>query len=255
MTDEYATDRRVALDLNRITVRCGMSYLRVTASTQTQAKLMLDTGQKAPVVVVTEEQTEGRGRLDRSWSAPRHSSVLMSVGLPPSGHHSTFTLKVGVVVAEALQRQGVRVQLKWPNDVVVMQDDRVRKLGGILAEVHRDHVVVGIGLNIDMDDDELPTPDAISCRQLGTPPKREEIIGDIVDGLLALPSGITMLQYRERCSTIGVEVAVSRIVGPPVRGRAIAVDDDGVLLVMDEVGVEHRITVGDVQHVRPGGAS
>ncbi len=253
MTDEYATDRRVALDLNSMMVRCGMHYLPTTTSTQSNVKDLLDQGQRAPLVVVTEEQTEGRGRLDRVWSAPRYSSVLMSVGLPPSGHHSTFTLKVGVVVVEALAVRGVQVQLKWPNDIVVARDGRVRKVGGVLTELHRDHVVVGIGLNIDMDDDELPTPDAVSCRQLGTPPKREDVIGGIIDGLLALPSGISMLQYRGLCSTVGVEVAVSRIVGPPILGNAIAVDDDGALVVLDEAGVEHRITVGDVQHVRPGG--
>ena len=232
-----------------------MSYLPSTASTQLLVKDLLDRGQKAPVVVISEEQTEGRGRLDRVWSAPRYSSVLMSVGLPPSGHHSTFTLKVGVVVAEALAVQGVDVQLKWPNDIVVVREERVRKVGGILAELHRDHAIVGIGLNIDMDEEELPTADAISCKQLGTTPRRERLIEHIVDGLLALPTGDSMQQYRGLCSTIGVEVAVSRIVGPPVLGKAIAIDDDGALRVMDEAGVEHRITVGDVQHVRPGGTA
>lgn len=232
--------------------RYGMSYLPITASTQAQVKVILDSGSKPPVVVVAEEQTAGRGRLDRHWTAPPFSSVLMSVGLPPSGHHSTLTLEVGVVVAEALASRGVHVGLKWPNDIVVVRDGRVRKLGGILAEVHRDHVVVGIGLNIDMTEDELPTPDAISCRQLGTTPRREDVIDEIVDGLVELPRATTMARYRELCVTIGADVAVSRMIGDPLRGKAIDVDNDGALMVVDASGCEHRVTVGDVHHVRPG---
>jgi BirA family biotin operon repressor/biotin-[acetyl-CoA-carboxylase] ligase len=229
-----------------------MRYLPVTTSTQAQVKDALDRGTKAPLFVITEEQTAGRGRLDRTWTAPPFSSVLMSVGLPLSGQPSTFTLHVGVAVAEALAVQGVQVLLKWPNDIVVVRDGRVRKLGGILAEVHRDHVVVGIGLNIDLDDDELPTPDAISCRQLGNTPRRERLIDDIVDGLSTLPLGASLAEYRRLSATIGADVAVSTLAGAPIVGTAIDVDTDGALLVREPNGVEHRITVGDVRHVRPG---
>ena len=191
--------------------RFGTTYSPVTGSTQRDVKAMLDRGMKPPVVVVAEEQTEGRGRLDRTWTAPPFSSILMSVGLPTSGHHSAFTLKVGVVVADALARRGVHVELKWPNDLVVMLDGEVRKLGGILTEVHRDHVVVGIGINVDMDASELPTPDAISCRQLGTTPRREHIIDEIVDGLVSLPKGATLDQYRAMSATETLEPIVALI--------------------------------------------
>lgn len=253
MTDEYATDRRVALDLTRIVGTSSTTYLPSCGSTQAHAKLILDRGERAPLLVLTDEQTAGRGRLDRVWSAPPNSSVLMSMGLPLSGHHSAFTLKVGVVVAGALAARGVHVRLKWPNDIVAVIDGRVRKLGGILAEIHRDHVVLGIGLNIDLDDEELPTADAISCRQLGPTPRRERLINDIVSGLLTLPRGVTLARYRELCATIGADVRVSRIAGDAITGRALDVDADGALLVLDSAGREHRVTVGDVQHLRPAG--
>lgn len=255
MTDEYATDQRVALDLERMSVPGSLQYKRVSTSTQADAKLLLDRGERAPFTVITEEQTEGRGRLDRTWTAPPYTSVLMSMALPEPGHASAFTLKVGVVVAEALIARGVPARLKWPNDIVVVEADQVRKLGGILAELHRGHVVVGIGLNISMRSDELPTPDAVSCRQLGSTPRREYLVMDIANGLVGLPAAATLERYRELSATIGADVAVTRISGESLVGRVSDIDADGALLVRDAAGAEHRVTVGDVEHLRTGSAT
>ena len=57
--------------------------------------------------------------------------------------------------------------------------------------------------------------------------------------------------YRERCVTIGADVVVARVAGNRLQGKAIGVDDDGALIVRDDENHEHRVTVGDVQHVRP----
>ncbi len=227
-----------------------LHYAPVTASTQADVKQLLDAGEPLPVVVA-DEQTAGRGRLDRSWTAPPFSSVLMSMGLPLPREHSAFTLHLGVVVVEALAGCGVNAQLKWPNDVVVQLDGRWRKLGGVLTELHHHHAVMGIGLNVDIADAELPTPEAISCRQLGWLPRREELIVNIVRGLRDMPSPLTLTRYRELCVTIGAKVMVARLVGEPLRARAVAVHDDGALVVVDDAGVEHRITVGDVEMLRP----
>ena len=242
---------RVALDLDRMTMPGTWTYAKVTSSTQARVKEALDRDARSlPCTVIAEEQTQGRGRLDRSWSAPAGSAVLMSVGLPIPGHASTFTLKAGVVVAEALIARGVHVQLKWPNDIVVVVDGRLRKLGGILAEVHRDHVVVGIGVNIDMADEELPTVDAISCRHLGTTPRREYLISDIVKGLDGLPAAATLARYRTLCATIGAAVQVRLVSGEVLVGIVIDVDETGALLLQDDASEVHRITTGDVEHVR-----
>ena len=251
MTHEYKTDRRVALDLNLMLAIPGLHYSPVTTSTQSDVKQLLEAGAQMPVVVITEEQTAGRGRLDRIWTAPPFSSVLMSVGLPLPKEHTAFALQVGVAVRDALAACGVAAALKWPNDVVVEVDGRWRKLGGMLVELHRQQAVVGVGLNIDLTDAELPTADAISCRQLGLRPRREDIIVNLVPSLEQLPAPDMLARYRERCVTIGAQVQVARLVGEPLRGRALAVDDEGALLVLDHSGVEHRVTVGDVQLLRP----
>lgn len=251
MTHEYAPYGRVGLNLTRLRGARSTHYLPVCTSTQTHIKRLLDLGERPPLLVVTDEQTQGRGRLDRAWQAPAGSAVLMSVGLPPSGHHSAVTLKAGVVVAEALIARGVPARLKWPNDIVIVQPAGLRKLGGILAELHRDHLVIGIGLNVDLAESELPTPEAISCRQVGSTPLREPLIDAIVQGLLSLPASVTLARYRELSATLGAEVQVQRLAAEPLTGTAIDIDADGALLVRAVDGREHRVTVGDVQHVRP----
>mgnify|MGYP006270152525 CR=1 FL=1 len=250
VTDEYVPDQRVALDLLRIEHPFAAEHRAACESTQAEVKRCLDQGSPAPVVVTADAQLHGRGRLDRTWQAPACTSVLMSMGLPLPSTDIPFTSLVGVVVARALREHGVDVMLKWPNDLVVQSSGRWRKLGGILVEVHGGFAVVGIGVNIDMLDSELPTADAISCRQLGLRVSRESLISRIAVSLNSLPAGATIEEYRALCATIGVEVNVSPIIGPTIRGTAIRVSDDGALEVRvdDEVV---RVTVGDVQHVRP----
>ena len=105
----------------------------------------------AGAVAVADRQTAGRGRLGRRWSAPPGGSLLVSVLLrapaDPARRH-LLTLSAGIAAVEAvttLTDGSVTPRLKWPNDLVV--DDH--KLAGVLAESVGDHVVVGMGLNID----------------------------------------------------------------------------------------------------------
>ena len=106
-------------------------------------------GEPAGLVVVAEEQTAGRGRLDRSWVSPPRAgltfSVLVRPDLPPV-HWPWLPLLAGLAVAEALRaRAGVDAVLKWPNDVLVDG----RKACGVLAEVPAPGAaVLGIGLNV-----------------------------------------------------------------------------------------------------------
>ncbi|MFV2120547.1 biotin--[acetyl-CoA-carboxylase] ligase [Streptomyces sp. Act-28] len=123
-------------------------------------------------VLVAEEQTAGRGRLDRVWSAPARSGLFFSVLLEPdvpARHLAWLPLLTGVAVATALARAaGVDTALKWPNDLLVEVGGEERKTGGILAERAGDHgVVVGVGLNVTLRADELPVPTAGSLALAG----------------------------------------------------------------------------------------
>lgn len=127
-------------------------YAEVCASTQR----LLEDGDPEGAVAVAEEQTEGRGRLGRTWQAPRGSSVLLSVLLRPAVEPSRLpelSLIAGGAVAEAIaERTGLDPAIKFPNDVLLGG----RKVAGVLAESSDGRVVLGVGVNANQTAAELP---------------------------------------------------------------------------------------------------
>lgn len=126
-------------------------------------------------VAVAEEQTEGRGRLGRAWYAPAGASVLVSVNLAPpveTARLPELSVVAGLAVAEAIAAvTGVRPKLKFPNDLLIDG----RKVAGILAEARDDRVVLGIGINANIPEAELPDGAA-------TPPTSLLVVtGKVVD--------------------------------------------------------------------------
>ncbi len=146
----------------------GVEVVRSTGSTN--ADLVALAGKEGGVdegaVLIAEEQTAGRGRLDRQWTAPARSGLFFSVLLKPTdvpvARWGWLPLLTGVAVATGLSRAaGVDTSLKWPNDLLVSVGGAERKAGGILAErAGADAVVIGIGINVTLREDELPVPTA-----------------------------------------------------------------------------------------------
>jgi BirA family biotin operon repressor/biotin-[acetyl-CoA-carboxylase] ligase len=133
-------------------------------------------------VVATDEQTEGRGRLGRTWDAPAGSSLLFSIVLEPSvtsGRLPELSLVAGAAVAEALAEAGVDTTVKHPNDVLIGG----RKVAGILAESSDGRVVVGIGVNVSQTRGELPTDAATSLAVEGVRVDRAELLASILERL------------------------------------------------------------------------
>jgi len=221
-----------------------------------------------PVVVVAHHQSAGRGRLDRTWVTPPGSALTLSALLDPrlpDERWPLLPLAAGLAVLDAVRPRGVPAVLKWPNDVVIGEtaDGGQRKLAGILVErVGRPALaVVGIGINVDMTPEELPTPVATSLRAEGARDlDRVALLGDVLRGLddrLALlrhDAGALLEHYRSACATLAREVAVALPDGTTARGRADAVDDDGRLVVTTAQG-QLVVGAGDVVHVRPSPGS
>jgi BirA family biotin operon repressor/biotin-[acetyl-CoA-carboxylase] ligase len=231
-----------------------------TASTNREVATAARDGAAEGLVVIAEQQTAGRGRLDRSWESPARAGVLLSVLLRPRVDVATWPLiplLTGLAAVEAvLAVARLEVMLKWPNDVVVGD----RKLGGILAERVEDAVVVGVGLNVSTRRDELAIGTATSLALEGGGTDREILVKELLRSCArryaawqdtAGAAASVIPAYRERCETIGRQVGVELPGGQLMRGTAIGVDDSGRLLVRDETtGTEQALLVGDVTHVR-----
>jgi BirA family biotin operon repressor/biotin-[acetyl-CoA-carboxylase] ligase len=211
-------------------------------------------------VVVADHQSAGRGRMARQWEAPPAASVAVSVVLPMAGAEwGWLPLLTGMAMAQALEQvAGVPARLKWPNDVLVDG----AKICGVLCEMvtAENLVVAGAGANVDQSREELPVDTATSLRLCGvTGVRREDLLVAHLTGLAGLHRAWTRggaemdelrRQYRSRCVTIGSDVEVHQPSGAVDRGRAVAVDDAGRLVVEGRSGrVAHA--AGDVVHVRP----
>ncbi len=204
-------------------------------------------GEAAGLVVVAEEQTAGRGRLDRIWVSPPRAGLTFSVLLRPDlpvTDYGWLSLLAGLAVADAVRdRAGVAATLKWPNDVLVDG----RKLCGILAEVAEPGaVVLGMGLNVSTRADELPEGGTSLAVEGARTTDRDTVLRAVLRQLsqvLARPQARD--DYRERCATLGRRVRLVLSAGD-VRGTAESVDPAGRLVVD---GTAYG--AGDVVHLRP----
>lgn len=210
-------------------------------------------------VLLTDDQTAGRGRLDRSWSTPPGSALAISVLLrvEPIAERGWIPLIAGLAMSEAIAEQlpGHVVALKWPNDVLVGE----AKICGILAEAMGDAVIVGTGINTAMTWEQAPVTTATSFAMLGAICDADRLLTRYLEGLeralarlhqgdaAALHAAVSAV-----CSTLGQEVRVILPDGER-RGRAVRLGDDG-RLVLDDGTTEHLIGAGDIVHLRPGSA-
>jgi BirA family transcriptional regulator, biotin operon repressor / biotin---[acetyl-CoA-carboxylase] ligase len=139
----------------RLRGRFGSDYVYVESTPSTQ--LLLDPDAPEGALVVAGEQTAGRGRLGRSWFAPPGTSLLCSLQLRPSVSAERLPELTGVAAracAETLAAlTGLELEVKFPNDVLIGG----RKVAGILAEAREGRVVLGIGINVNVAENELPT--------------------------------------------------------------------------------------------------
>ncbi len=267
-TRDLDPSRVESLMVGRATWPCP-TIVASTGSTNDDLEARARDGAPEGSCVVADEQTAGRGRLDRTWVSPPGAglwaSVLVRPGDAPADRVAWLPLVAGVAVSDALhEASGVRAELKWPNDLVAIAaacggSEGPRKLGGILSMLVPDAggegsaVILGIGINVDMGGMDLPVKQATSVLLEGGNLDRSALLAALLISLeqrLAQwrsGDGSVERDYRTRCATIGRLVDVELPNGRRVSGVVAGIDDDGHLLVSDGESTS-RITAGDVVH-------
>ncbi|MDX3801282.1 biotin--[acetyl-CoA-carboxylase] ligase [Streptomyces sp. AK04-3B] len=248
----------------------GVDVVQRTGSTNSDLVTAASEGRaQEGAILVAEEQTSGRGRLDRRWTAPPRSGLFFSVLLTPSevpvARWGWLPLLTGVAVATGLSRAaGVDTALKWPNDLLVTVGGEERKAGGILAErAGTDAVVVGVGLNVTLRAEELPVPQAGSLALAGAvTTDRDPLLRAVLRSLEEWygrwraaggdpdASGLQET-YAAGCATLGRTVRAELPGDRSLVGEAVAVDGDGRLVIATEEGVQEPVGAGDIVHLRP----
>jgi BirA family transcriptional regulator, biotin operon repressor / biotin---[acetyl-CoA-carboxylase] ligase len=169
----------------RLRGRFGRPYLYAEVTPSTQRLLGEEHSEGA--VALTEEQTEGRGRLGRRWLSPPGVSLLFSILLEPpveTARLPELSLVAGQASAAAIATvAGVTPEIKLPNDVLISE----RKVAGILAEAREGRVVLGIGVNVNVPGEELPTeverPATSLLVETGREIDRAELLVELLDRL------------------------------------------------------------------------
>jgi BirA family biotin operon repressor/biotin-[acetyl-CoA-carboxylase] ligase len=232
-------------------------FYATVGSTNSTAKTLAQQGAVEGTLVIADEQTSGRGRLGRRWLAPPASCLLFSLIFRPElgvSHAQRLTMVCGLGVTEGIREAtGLRARLKWPNDIMLGG----RKAGGILTEAsstgeHLDNVVVGIGLNVNLQVTALPSEfNATSIQhELGHQIPRvsllQRILRHIEERYSALQAGQSPVQdWAAALETLGRQVELRTEQGT-WQGLAAAVDDEGALLLRLDDGQLKRVLVGDI---------
>ncbi len=231
-----------------------VEYHDTIDSTNARARDLAGDG-ASDVVVLADEQTHSKGRLDREWTSPSGGvwmSVVVRPDLPPA-HVPLVTLAAAVATTRALREAGVDAGIKWPNDVLAADDGR--KLAGILTEMEGEAdranwVVVGVGVNANVDPETLPDT-ATSVREHAGDVERRPFVQRFLeefDDLLS-DSDAVLAAWRDNALTLGRTVRVETPSGDVI-GEAIDVEFPGTLVIDTEDG-ERRVHAGDCEHLRP----
>jgi len=214
-------------------------------------------------LVVADEQTAGRGRLDRKWFTPKGTALAFSLLLRPTAeekpHLSRIVGLAALAVAESLRTRGLSPQIKWPNDVLINN----KKVSGILTESvwsgeDVDCIVIGVGVNVlkgSVPPSETLLFPATSLEdELEYAPERVEILRDILTAQIELRPILGteefISQWQNLLAFQGEPVQVQAETSPPVTGYVAGLESDGSLRLQNERGEPVTVRFGDVR-LRP----
>ena len=255
------SSEEIKKNLNTNIIGSEIVYYPSVDSTNNIAKKMAEEGCQEGVIVIADHQTKGRGRRGKSWNSPYGKGIWASIVLRPlipPVRSAAFTLTAAVSVCRALrQSTGLKINIKWPNDLRI----NYKKIGGILTELNAEtyrlnHVVIGIGINIENEifPDELGNI-ATSLRLESDGESRFNKVGILTsilnefenDYKRFLAGGLEDIleEWRRYSDTLGEQVQVIDYKGS-YTGKALDIDSDGALLIEKKDGTLTKVTSGEV---------
>ena len=240
------------VEINRlITQYWRVKVVELTSTTQGDLVRQVNEGSaKVGDVLVADYQSAGRGRLDRTFEAPPGTALLFSFYIEPQRNRDEWgwiPLIAGYSVAQSLH--AFHAKVKWPNDILINN----KKVAGLIAEVVGDGVVIGIGINVGMQEDQLPVETATSLLLEGAVELTRdlllcEVLEEFETHFLQWNQGIDEVQplYTHLSATIGKSVRVEYPGGGTHLAIAESISDIGALVLDDGTHVQSA----DVIHLQ-----
>jgi len=239
-----------------------IQFFDSTGSTNDKALAWAKNGANDLSLIVADEQTLGRGRLDRPWFTPPKTALAFSLILRPTYDEKPLLSRTvglaALALADALQTLNLDPQIKWPNDILL----NGRKLAGILiestwSEDEVDSLVIGMGINVAKAavpaTDILGFPATSLENMLGYIPDRKVLLHAIIGNIIALRPHIGtdsfMSSWEKKLAYYGRQVRVEMGGDKAVSGRVVGLESDGSLRLKDDDGKSISVRFGDV-HLR-----
>jgi BirA family biotin operon repressor/biotin-[acetyl-CoA-carboxylase] ligase len=252
----------ISLGLKTETLGRNIHFEETVTSTQKIAHKLAYDGVPEGTLLVAEEQTSGRGRLNRAWHSPKYTGVWMSLilrpNLPPA-KAPQLTLLTAVAITQAIEEvTGLRADIKWPNDILINKKKTVGILTEMQAEADKiNSIIIGMGINVNQEQENFPkelysiaTSLAI---ELGKPINRAELIQMILYKfetlyLRYLEHGFypVKLLWESYAVSIGKRIIARTITGR-LEGIAKGITEDGVLMLEDDNGHISYIHSADIE--------
>ena len=236
----------------------SVSYSEI-GSTNTEAKnAILSGAAESGHIFIAESQTNGRGRGNHQWSCPTGEGLLFTLVLDPDvdiHYWYRMSLAVGMAIVEVTSAIGIETQMKWPNDIYCGD----KKLGGILIEAVEDKLVVGVGLNVNVQSfpSDLSEKATSLYQQRGVPTDREELLSKVITAIYQNGSLIgrgfpSLLERIQEClymkgSLVSMKTSEGKLVG-----RLQGLSDNGYLLIQEmseSANVRELMYASDIRKV------
>ncbi len=242
----------------------GLRYFNSIGSTNDEALAWAAAGARDLSIVIADEQTQGRGRLDRKWFTPKGTALAFSLILRPSAalrpHLSRTVGLAALSITESISGLNLSPQIKWPNDILL----NGKKTAGILIETvwsgeDIDSLVIGMGINVHKESvppaNTLQFPATCIEESLGKePPPREEILFNILSTVINwreyMGTDRLINAWEEKLAFRGEQVQIHAGGEAPIIGELLGLESDGSLRLRDAHNKSIIVSFGDVS-LRP----